>query len=207
MNKRLGFYSSVVVGLSTFAFAVSMLIGNINLSYVSSIFISWGYILLACSFAAGAAQERKAAALGGVAFASLYGVFVNLVYFSQLTTVLNKGASQEIIDSLSYIPGTWMFNLDLFGYAMMAVSTFLVGLALVPGGRTDKWLKALLMIHGIFAISCTVGPVLDIFKQNPVNNTDTAAGIIALLFWCAYFIPVSILSAMHFREEKIKGKS
>lgn len=48
-----------------------------------------------------------------MAFACLYGVFINLVYFTQLTTVANKTESTEVLKILSYQSlGSLMFNLD-----------------------------------------------------------------------------------------------
>lgn len=36
---------------------------------------------------------------------------------------------------------------------VMALSTFFTGLSMKPNNNTDKWLKALLMIHGVFYFS------------------------------------------------------
>ena len=43
-----------------------------------------------------------------------------------------------------------MFNYDLLGYGMMALSTFFIGLSVQADSKADKWMKALMMIHGIF---------------------------------------------------------
>ncbi|WP_242977203.1 hypothetical protein [Clostridium botulinum] len=130
-------------------------------------------------------------------------VFINLVYFTQLTTVANKTASTEVLKILSYQSlGSLMFNLDLFGYGMMAISTLLIGIAINPKNKSDKWLKALLMIHGIFAPACVIMPMLNIFNSHMGASGDFI-GIIVLLIWCIYFIPIGILSTVHFKKNNV----
>jgi hypothetical protein len=203
MNRKIGLYSSIAVAVTTAMFALGLIFDNNNFSYFASMLISWSYIMLACSFAAGVSGERKALAYGGVAFACVYAVFVDLVYFTQLTTVANNGAPAEILKVLSYESlGGFMFNLDLLGYALMAISTFLIGLTVTPQNKPDKWLKALLMIHGVFALSCIIMPMLNIFNSS-MGDSGAIIGSLVLLFWCAYFIPVGILSALHFNRSKI----
>ncbi|WP_066498395.1 DUF4386 family protein [Abyssisolibacter fermentans] len=200
MNKKLGFYSAVLVGITTLIFAVSMLIGNLSLAYFVCMILSWGYILLTCAFYTETIDDRKSVALGGVAFGCLYGVLINVVYFTQLTTVANKTASENVIQVLSYQSlGSLFFSFDLFGYGMMALSTFLVGVSMIAKNKNDKWLKVLLIVHGTFLISCVGMPILNIFKDS--SDSSSFAGTIALLIWCIYFIPVAILSAVHFRKE------
>jgi hypothetical protein len=200
LNQKLGFCSAIIVALSTAVFAFSMLIGSVNLAFGVCMLLSWAYILLSCSFAVKASQDRKAMALGGVVFACLYGAFINLVYYSQLTTVLHKTESQDIISALTYSPGRWMFNIDLLGYGMMAISTLLIGITILPNNKKDRWLKALLMIHGVF-IPGIIIPMTNLFKIGDSANQNADIGAIILLGWCAYFIPVAILSAIYFIKD------
>ncbi|GMQ64654.1 hypothetical protein [Vallitalea maricola] len=199
MNRKLGFCSAILVGITTMLFAISMLIGNLSLAYFVCMILSWGYILLTCAFYTETINDRKSVALGGVAFGCIYGVFINVVYFTQLTTVANKTAPENAIQLLSYQSlGSLFFNYDLFGYGMMALSTFLVGISIITKSKNDKWLKSLLMIHGVFLISCIGMPILNVFNN---SENSTSAGTIALLIWCIYFIPIAIFSAIHFRKE------
>lgn len=102
-----------------------------------------------------------------------------------------------MLESLDYgVLGSLMFNLDLFGYGMMAVSTLLIGIAIVPETKADKWLKWLMMGHGVFAVSSVGLPMLGIFSEN-MSGGDFI-GTLALLFWCVIFIPIAVLSAVHF---------
>jgi len=56
-------------------------------------------------------------------------------------------------------------------------------------------LKVLLLIHGVFAITCFL-PILGVF------STDLAGanwiGTAIMEFWCAYFLPIGILSYRYF---------
>jgi hypothetical protein len=82
---------------------------------------------------------------------------------------------------------------------MMALSTFLIGISMVTKSKSDKWLKTLLMIHGIFLISGMALPMLNVFSSS-LEGSDIF-GIIALTVWCIYFIPIAILSAIHFKRQ------
>ena len=75
------------------------------------------------------------------------------------------------------------------------------GLSFVPKTKTDKWLKALLMIHGVFFIGCLFIPMTGVFTS--MNSGETSlGGVIALECWCAYFTTVGILSFIHFNKER-----
>ncbi len=91
-----------------------------------------------------------------------------------------------------------LFNYDLLGYAVMSLSTFFAGLTVKPQTKTDKWLKYLLMVHGVFFISCLVFPMLGLFKA----DSPAWIGVAVLEFWCLYFCPISILSFLHFSNCK-----
>ena len=85
---------------------------------------------------------------------------------------------------------------------MMALSTFFMGLTIDAQTKSYKWLKYLMMIHGIFFFGCFIMPITGVFSS--MSNEETSiGGVIALEFWCAYFTPVGILSIVHFRKENI----
>jgi len=200
MNNKLGFYSAILVGVTTLVFAISILLGNSWISYFISMILSRGYVLLTCSFCTRTENDRKSVSLGGVAFAVIYAAIIDVVYFTQLSTVANKTASESALRVLSYSNiGSLFFNLELLGYGIMSLSTFLIGIAMIPKNKADKWLKALLMIHGIFLISSIALPILNVFKDGSKSSTIIVS--LVLLFWCIYFISISILSAIHFRLE------
>lgn len=203
MNRKIGIYSSAVLFLAVLGFAVSMIAGTDFGSYLSSIFIALGFVPMVCSLSA--ANGRKAAGLTAIAFACVYAVLIGLVYFAQLTTVSLTPLSGEAAMQLNYSNFGLMFNYDLLGYAFMALSTFFIGLTIAPENKGDKWLRGMLLVHGIFAIACFIMPMLGIFR--PGMEGGDLIGTLVLEFWCAYFIPVSILAFRHFVKTADKAEA
>ncbi len=205
MNRSLGIVASIVVAAATASFAISMLVDNAPLSWGTSLILSWGYVVLAGSLTAESTESRKAAAYSGLAFAVMYACFVGVVYFVQLTTVQQNGASADIMKQLSYAEhGSLMFNLDLFGYGMMAASTFFIGLSLVATSTPDRVLRALLILHGVFAPACVLLPIFNVFGSMQGDSGDFI-GVAVLLLWCVYFFPVAVLAFVHFRGRIVSG--
>lgn len=81
----------------------------------------------------------------------------------------------------------------------MAISTFFTGLAVEVKTKPDKWLKWLLLIHGVFAIVCFILPIIGLFRTG-MEGAEWI-GTAVLVFWCVYFTPVSILSFLHFKNQ------
>ena len=151
---------------------------------------------MVASFAAQAAPNAKAAGYSALAFVAMYALCNIGLYFVQLTTVRQQTLSAEAASLLDYRQFGMAFAIDLLGYCLMAVSTFFAGLTIAPRNTGDRWLKALLMIHGVFSITCFILPMLGLFHPN-MAGADWI-GTAVLEFWCAYFLPVGILSALHF---------
>ena len=78
----------------------------------------------------------------------------------------------------------------------MALSTFFAGLTINAHNKVEKWLKHLLIIHGVFFISCLIVPILGVF----IAANQPLTGMVLLEFWCLYFSPISVLSFMHFSK-------
>lgn len=136
-----------------------------------------------------------------MAFAAIYAALIFLVYFAQTTSVRLDSLGEQALGILDYSTGGLMFNYDLLGYGMMALSTFFVGLTINAKTKSDKWLKWLMIIHGVFFFGCFIMPMTGVFGLRSSGETDIG-GVIALEFWCAYFTPVGILSLVHFRKGK-----
>ena len=144
-------------------------------------------------------NDRKVAANIGLILAAIYGTFIMLVYFAQLTTVNNEQLTEQAAKLLEFGKFGLIFNYDLLGYGMMALSTFFTGLSIKAENKADKWLKALMMIHGVFYFSCTFMPMTGIFSKMS-SGGDGLGGRFALVAWCVYFFPIGILSFLHFRK-------
>lgn len=198
MNKKIGVYSSAVNFIAVACFALSMLFGFDYGSYFSSMFIAFSFVLMMCGYAFFAEKETKLAGYVSMAFSAIYTVIILLVYFAQLTTVRLNELTQQAVRLLDFQQCGLLFNYDLLGYAIMSLATFFAGLTVTARTKADRWLKYLLMIHGVFFISCLIAPMLGLFKA----NSPTWAGVAVLEFWCLYFCPISILSFLHFSNCK-----
>lgn len=200
MNRKIGQYSSIITLAAVLGFALSMIIGSYFDSYISSMFIAWGFVPMICSFASYSEKETKALSYTAISFASIYAVLIMLVYFAQLTAVRLSQLSKQAAQILDYRNFGLFFSYDLLGYAFMALATFCIAFSIHTATKSDKWLKALLMIHGIFAVSCVILPMLGLFKADmPAGDL---IGVLVLVIWCAYFTPVCILSYLHFKKLK-----
>ena len=194
MNKKIGMYGSAVNFISVLCFALSMLFGFDYGSYFASIFIAFSFVLMMCGYAYFSEKEVKLSGYVSVAFAAIYTAIILLVYFAQLTTVRLNDLTQQATALLDFQQCGLLFNYDLLGYAVMALATFFAGLTIKPQSKPDKWLTYLLMIHGVFFISCLIVPMLGLFKA----GSSPWIGVAVLEFWCLYFCPISILSFLHF---------
>ncbi len=194
MNRKIGMYGSAINLISIIGFAVSMLVGFNMGSYFSSMFIAFSFVLIMCGYAFFSEKKCKLAGYIGAVFAAIYVAIILLVYFAQLTTVRMSELTEQAEMILDFQKMGLMFNYDLLGYALMALSTFFAGLTVNAQAKSDKWLKGLLMIHGVFFVSCLLLPMLGLFKA----DSPAWIGLIVLEFWCLYFCPISILSFIHF---------
>lgn len=198
MNRRIGAVCSLLDLISVLGFAVSMPFGADFGSYFCSMFIALGFVGMMCAFLHASPPERRVAGYVAVAFSAVYAAVILLVYFAQLTTVRFGGLTEQVRALLDFRQMGLFFSFDLLGYALMALATFFAGLTICPESRADKWLRALLLIHGVFFISCLLMPMLGVFRA----DSPAWIGVAVLEFWCAYFAPVSVLSFLFFRRKQ-----
>jgi len=199
LNKMISKAGSAIVTVTVFLFAIFLLIDFSMGSYFVCLILPVGFIMMTAGLQNECESDRKAAANIGLILAAVYGTFIMLVYYSQLTTVKNEQLNEQAAKLLEFNKFGLIFNYDLLGYGVMALSTFFTGLSLKPENKTDKWLKALLMIHGVFYFSCTFMPITGMFARMS-SGGDGLGGRLVLVAWCVYFLPVGILSYLHFRK-------
>ena len=149
-----------------------------------------------CVFTVYTGEQAKAAGYAATAFGGIYALCNMMVYFTQITTVHLQPLGVEVRSLLDYSQFGLMFNLDMLGYCLMAIATFFAGLTIRAQTTADKWLKWLLLIHGVFAPTCFVLPMLGLFTPNMVGGEWIGTAI--MLFWCLYFTPVGALSIRYF---------
>ncbi|WP_312636297.1 hypothetical protein [Oscillibacter sp.] len=195
MNQKIGMAGSLISSISVALFAVFMLIAFNFGSFFVCIFLALGFVLMISTFAHESEPDRKAAANVALIFAAVYCVMILLVYFAQTTSVRLDSLNEQAIQLIDYSKSGLYFNYDLLGYGLMALSTFFIGLTIRANTKADKWLKWLLILHGAFFIPCLIVPMLGIFSSDGYWT-----GVIVLEFWCAYFIPLCILSYVHFKK-------
>lgn len=197
MNRKIGMAGSFITCVCVLLFAVAMLLRFDFGSFFVCMILAIGFILMMASFAQECAQCRKAACYAALIFTAIYAGFIFVVYFAQTTSVRLDGLNAQAMQILDYSKSGLFFNYDLLGYGMMSLATFFIGLTINARNKADQWLKRLLMIHGIFFVSCFLMPMLGVFSA---SESGYWAGVIALEFWCAYFAPICILSFMHFKN-------
>ena len=200
LNKSIPKIGSAIVATSVFLFALCMLVDYPFGSYLVCMFLPIGYIMMTAGFQNECCDERRVSANIGLVFSAIYAVLIFLVYFAQTTSVRQETLTEQAILLLDYQRGGLLFNYDLLGYGMMALSTFFVGLSIKANSNADKWLKYLLMIHGIFFIGCFFMPMTGVFTSM-ANSESGKGGTIALLIWCIYFLPIGVLAYKHFTNK------
>ncbi|MGN0328523.1 MAG: hypothetical protein ACI4D4_06030 [Lachnospira sp.] len=199
MNEKIARVGSLIVSITVAIFAVCMLIDFSFGSFFICMILPIGFIMMTSGFYNECESSKKVAAMNGVIFATIYAVLIVIVYFAQTTTVRLETLTPQASQILDFNKGGLLFNYDLLGYGFMALSTFFTGLTIEDKMKSDKVLKWLMLIHGIFFIACLIMPMTGIFVQTSDSDSGIG-GVIALECWCAYFIPVGILSFIHFKK-------
>ena len=202
MNKSVAKAGSAVVTVTVFLFALFLLINYSLGSYFVCLILPIGFIMMTAGLHNEIESDRKVAANIGLILAGVYSVFIMLVYFSQLTTVNNEQLNEQASKLLKFNNFGLIFNYDLLGYGIMALSTFFTGLAMKAKNKADKWLRALMMIHGVFYFSCTFMPITGMLSKMATPGGDGLGGRLALVAWCVYFLPIGILAFMHFSKQE-----
>lgn len=200
MNVIIPKTGAAIVTITVFLFAVFLITDFSGGQYFVCSLLPLGYIIMCAGFQHESEADRRVSANIGMVFAAVYAVLVLSVYFSQLAFVRFGSLTEQAERVLSFIPGSLMFSYDLLGYGMMSLSTFFTGLSMKPRSKPDKWLRCLMLIHGVFFLGCFFMPIAGVFSA--ASASESVGGNIALLFWCVYFVPIGVLSFGHFGKEK-----
>lgn len=200
MNRIIAKIGSIIVTVTVLLFAVCMLISFDFGSYFVCMLLPIGYIMMIAGFCNESDDTHKVAAYIGMTFAAVYAALILLVYFAQTTAVRLDSLNEQAMRILDYSRGGLLFSYDLLGYGMMALSTFFIGLTINEKTKADKWLKRLMIIHGIFFFGCFIMPMTGVFSSMS-NGDQSIWGVIALEFWCVYFLTIGVLACRHFRND------
>ena len=167
LNRMIPKAGAAIVTVTVFLFAAFEIINFSMGSFFVCLILPIGFIMMTAGLHNECESDRKVAANIGMVFAAVYCVLIMFVYFTQLTTVKNEQLN------------------------------FFTGLSMKAGNKTDKWLKALMMIHGVFFFSCTFMPMTGMFLKMS-SGGDGLGGRLALVTWCVYFLPIGVLAYRHF---------
>ena len=203
LNKMISKAGSAIVTVTVFLFAIFQIINFSLGSFFVCLILPIGFIMMTAGIQNECEGDRKVAANIGLILAAVYATFIMLVYFAQLTTVKNEQLNEQAASLLVFGKFGLIFNYDLLGYGVMALSTFFTGLSMKPKNKTDKWLRALMLIHGVFYFSCTFMPMTGMFAKMS-SGGDGVGGRLALVVWCVYFLPIGILSFIHFKKDGMR---
>lgn len=201
MNRMIPRIGAGIVTAAAVLFALCLLIDFSFGSYLVCMCLPIGYIMMTAGFHHESDEDCRVAANVGVVFSAVYAVLILLVYFAQVTNVRLDDMTEQAVMILDFKRGGLMFSYDLLGYGMLALSTFFIGLSIQAGSKSDRWLKYLLMIHGVFFFGCFIMPMTGAFRVMSDGGTSTG-GVIALVCWCIYFFPIGILSYRHFSNPR-----
>ncbi len=203
LNKIISKVGSSIVTITVFLFALFLMINFPTGYFFVCLILPIGFIMMTAGIQNECEGDRKVAANIGLILAAVYATFIMLVYFAQLTTVKNELLNEQAANLLVFGKFGLIFNYDLLGYGVMALSTFFTGLSMKPKNKTDKWLRALMLIHGVFYFSCTFMPMTGMFAKMS-SGGDGIGGRLALVVWCVYFLPIGILSFIHFTKGEMR---
>jgi len=203
LNKIISKVGSSIVTVTVFLFALFLMINFPTGYFLVCLILPIGFIMMTAGIQNECEGDRKVAANIGLILAAVYATFIMLVYFAQLTTVKNELLNEQAANLLVFGKFGLIFNYDLLGYGVMALSTFFTGLSMNPKNKTDKWLRALMLIHGVFYFSCTFMPMTGMFAKMS-SGGDGIGGRLALVVWCVYFLPIGILSFIHFTKGEMR---
>lgn len=198
MDRKMAQIGSLIVAVTVAMFAVFMIIQFEFGSYLVCTFLPIGFIMMTAGFYKECPNDRKATGLAGVVFAAIYATLIVIVYFAQNTTVLNETLTNQASTILDFKKSSLLFNYDLLGYGFMSLSTFFTGLTMTGTKKSDKINKWMMIIHGVFFIGCLIMPMTGMFISG--GEKSSSSGVIALEFWCLYFIPIAVMSYLHFRK-------
>jgi hypothetical protein len=201
MNRTVSKIGAAIVTVTVFLFAVFIIADFTFGSYLVCMFLPIGYIMMAAGFQHESDEKTRVSANIGLVLAAVYAVLILLVYYAQTTTVRLEELTDQAVRLLNYAKGSLLFNYDLLGYGMMALSTFFIGLSIRAENKPDLWLKRLMLVHGVFFLSCFFMPLTGMFTGMADGRKGSGGGDIALLFWCVYFLPIGVLAYRHFGRE------
>ncbi len=144
-------------------------------------------------------EQLKIFGLLALVSSIVYAPFCISTYFLQLSVVTFNplNLSSEVLEAITFKPGSPAFALDMLGYGFLTLSTLAAGFALVEA--KDKVLRALCFFHGAIAVPTYATQIISGVFLSTRGETDFT-GHYVLLFWCIVFVPIALLFMRYFKE-------
>jgi len=210
MNRNFSFVigraAALSIAIETIIFAISLILGMVfhtefdkNLGYIASLFLAISVVIMMACFYDGIREQSKIFGLLALVSSIIYAPFCISTYFLQLSIVASNplNLSSEVLEAITFKPGSPTFALDMLGYGFLCFSTLAAGFALTEA--KDKVLRALCFFHGALAVPTFATPIISgIFLTTSGQENDI--GGFVLLFWCAVFVPIALLFMRYFKE-------
>ena len=199
MDKKITLIGLIITLVTTFLFALFLLIDFKMGYFFVCIILAIGYIMMTAGLTSNVEKDKslKSLALG---FGAIYAVLIFIVYFTQVTVVNKGNAEAEVLEVLDYGNMNLMFYLDILGYGIMALSTFFLGLTIKTDDKASKVFKILLMVHGLFFLPCLIMPMTPLMDKKEGSSSN--GGVIALELWCLYFIVLCVFGLISVLKKK-----
>ena len=124
LNRKISKVGAAIVTVTVFLFAIFLIVDFSMGSYFVCLILPIGFIMMTAGLQGECEDDRKVAANTGLLLAAVYGTFIMLVYYTQLTTVNNEQLNEQAANLLVFAKYGLIFNFDLLGYGLMALSTF-----------------------------------------------------------------------------------
>ncbi len=209
--KLVGLISSFIAMIMTIIFAFALVLGfwypviSGIISFIVCFILALAFLIMIICIDTITPEYKQLWSRIGIAFASIYVVFITLTYYTQLALIFNPpSVSSDILNLLDYQePNSWIFKINMLGYGFMTLSTLFT--AFVFGKSImEKWLKRIFIFHGIFFVPTIIFPLLPL--KTSVEES-ALFGSLALILWCVIFIPLAGFVTRYFRVEIIKNNN
>ncbi|MDX1940892.1 MAG: hypothetical protein SFU99_10105 [Saprospiraceae bacterium] len=157
--KTIGYWSAVISLLFALGYSVAQLLSTFKMLphpqdlfwlFLPSLFLAPPFVVTMICLHYSVSENLKIWTAIGVAFAIMYGVLVDLVYFSQLTVVVPAQLRGEINETHVLIFGTktFLMAVDCLGYFFMSLSTLFAAFAF-RNQVNRKWLYRGMLYNGL----------------------------------------------------------
>ena len=208
-SRKIGRGAAVLIAVETIIFAFSLLWEVItptefakNLGYIASLLIAATVVLMMDCFYDCSQGSRKIFGLLTLVASIIYAPLCISTYYIQLSIVAFNplGLSSDVLQAITFIPGSLTFAIDMLGYGFLCLATFAAGFALTE--KRDRALKILCFIHGAIALPTFAAPIISGVFRSPGGGANDVGNYV-LLFWCIIFVPIAVLFRKYFKKNQI----